>query len=107
MRENARVANGGNGILTAEATPETARRAWPQWLALGLAMNMSTNLKPNPTTQTIYKPKTKRLSCALFMLHHRISLGTAKPESAVRYLGIEVDEALEMAEPTKSDQLRW
>jgi hypothetical protein len=38
MRENARVANGGNGILTAEATPETARRAWPQWLALGLGM---------------------------------------------------------------------
>jgi hypothetical protein len=38
MRENARVAYGGNGILTAEATPETARRAWPQWLALGLAM---------------------------------------------------------------------
>jgi hypothetical protein len=32
------VAYGGNGILTAEATPETARRAWPQWLALGLAM---------------------------------------------------------------------
>jgi uncharacterized membrane protein HdeD (DUF308 family) len=38
MRENARVANGGNGILTAEATPETARRTWPQWLALGIAM---------------------------------------------------------------------
>jgi hypothetical protein len=38
MRENADVANGGTGILTAEATPETARRAWPQWLALGLAM---------------------------------------------------------------------
>ena len=38
MRENGRVANGGTGILTAEATPETARRAWPQWLALGLAM---------------------------------------------------------------------
>jgi hypothetical protein len=38
MRENARVVNGGNGILTAEATPETARQAWPQWLALGLAM---------------------------------------------------------------------
>ena len=38
MRENARVSYGGNGILTAEATPETARRAWPQWLALGLAM---------------------------------------------------------------------
>ena len=38
MRENARVAYGGNGILTAEATPETARRAWPQWLGLGLAM---------------------------------------------------------------------
>ena len=32
------MANGGTGILTAEATPETARRAWPQWLALGLAM---------------------------------------------------------------------
>jgi hypothetical protein len=29
----------------------------------------------------LYRPKTKRLSCALFMLHHRISLGTAKPES--------------------------
>jgi hypothetical protein len=38
MGENARVASGGNGILTAEATPETARRAWPQWLALGIAM---------------------------------------------------------------------
>jgi len=38
MRENARVANGGTGILTAQATPETARRTWPQWLALGLAM---------------------------------------------------------------------
>src|SRR5688572_2198190 len=38
MGENARVANGGTGILTAEATPETARRAWPQWLALGLGM---------------------------------------------------------------------
>jgi hypothetical protein len=36
--ENAHVANGGTGILTAEATPETARRTWPQWLALGLAM---------------------------------------------------------------------
>ncbi len=32
------MANGGTGILTAEATPETARRAWPQWLGLGLAM---------------------------------------------------------------------
>jgi uncharacterized membrane protein HdeD (DUF308 family) len=38
MRENAHVANGGTGILTAEATPETARRTWPQWLALGVAM---------------------------------------------------------------------
>jgi hypothetical protein len=38
MGDNARVVNGGTGILTAEATPETARRAWPQWLALGLAM---------------------------------------------------------------------
>ena len=38
MRENAHVANGGTGILTAQATPETARRTWPQWLALGLAM---------------------------------------------------------------------
>ena len=26
------------GILTADATPEVARRTWPQWLALGLAM---------------------------------------------------------------------
>ena len=32
------MANGGTGILTAEATPETARRAWPRWVALGLAM---------------------------------------------------------------------
>ena len=32
------MANGGTGILTAQATPETARRTWPQWLALGLAM---------------------------------------------------------------------
>jgi hypothetical protein len=36
------VANGGTGIPTAGArgiaTPEEARRAWPQWLALGIAM---------------------------------------------------------------------
>jgi hypothetical protein len=36
------VANGGTPILTAGttggATPEEARRAWPQWLALGVGM---------------------------------------------------------------------
>ncbi|HEV7212391.1 MAG TPA: hypothetical protein VGN47_11850 [Blastococcus sp.] len=36
------MANGGTGMLTAstlgEATPDSARRAWPQWLLLGLAM---------------------------------------------------------------------
>lgn len=36
------MANGGTGILTAgiqgSATPDEARRAWPQWLALGIAM---------------------------------------------------------------------
>jgi hypothetical protein len=36
------VANGGTGILTAStqavANPADARRAWPQWLALGVAM---------------------------------------------------------------------
>ena len=32
------MAISGSGILTAEATPETARRAWPSWLALGLGM---------------------------------------------------------------------
>jgi hypothetical protein len=36
------VANGGTGILTAGTqaieNPEVARRAWPQWLALGVAM---------------------------------------------------------------------
>ena len=36
------MANGATGILTAGtqgiATPEEARRAWPQWLALGVAM---------------------------------------------------------------------
>jgi hypothetical protein len=36
------VANGASGILTAgtqgTANPEVARRTWPQWLALGLAM---------------------------------------------------------------------
>jgi hypothetical protein len=35
------VASGGTGILTAstldEATPEAARRTWPQWLVLGVA----------------------------------------------------------------------
>jgi hypothetical protein len=36
------VANGGTSLLTAstlgEASPETARRTWPRWLLLGLAM---------------------------------------------------------------------
>jgi hypothetical protein len=30
------VANGGLGILTAQATPEAARRIWPWWLAVGI-----------------------------------------------------------------------
>jgi hypothetical protein len=42
VRDTDPVANGGTGILTAstlgEATPESARRTWPQWLLLGLAM---------------------------------------------------------------------
>lgn len=32
------MAIGATGILTAEATPAVARRTWPQWLALGVAM---------------------------------------------------------------------
>ncbi len=31
------MANAGT-VLTAQPTPEVARRAWPQWLALGVAM---------------------------------------------------------------------
>jgi hypothetical protein len=42
MRDTACVANGATGILTAGTqamtTPEDARRAWPQWLGLGVAM---------------------------------------------------------------------
>ena len=42
MRDTGPVANGATGILTAGtqglATPDEARRAWPQWLALGIAM---------------------------------------------------------------------
>ena len=42
MRDTGPVANGGTSILTAGtsggATPEEARRAWPQWLALGVGM---------------------------------------------------------------------
>jgi hypothetical protein len=33
---NGGPANGGFGILTAQATPEAARRIWPWWSALGL-----------------------------------------------------------------------
>ncbi|RBY91022.1 hypothetical protein [Blastococcus sp. TF02A-30] len=32
------MANAGTGILTAQPTPGVARRAWPRWLALGVAM---------------------------------------------------------------------
>ncbi|GAA3159501.1 hypothetical protein GCM10010531_08620 [Blastococcus jejuensis] len=32
------MATSATGILTADATPAVARRAWPQWLALGLGM---------------------------------------------------------------------
>lgn len=42
MRNTGPVANGAPGILTAGpqgmATPDEARRAWPQWLALGIGM---------------------------------------------------------------------
>ncbi|CAA9241744.1 MAG: hypothetical protein AVDCRST_MAG52-1644, partial [uncultured Blastococcus sp.] len=35
------MANGGTGILTSstgEVAPEVARRTWPRWVALGIAM---------------------------------------------------------------------
>lgn len=32
------MAHGGTGIRAAQATPGSARRTWPQWLVLGLAM---------------------------------------------------------------------
>jgi len=32
------VASAAPGILTAQAAPDVAKRAWPRWLALGLAM---------------------------------------------------------------------
>lgn len=38
VRDTDRVANGGTAILTAQATPEAARRIWPWWLALGVGM---------------------------------------------------------------------
>jgi hypothetical protein len=37
VRDTGRVAN-GTGILTAQATPEAARRIWPWWLASGVGM---------------------------------------------------------------------
>ena len=53
------MANGATGILTAGpqgiATPEEARRAWPQWLALAIGMVAATGLRrlaaePAPAT---------------------------------------------------------
>jgi len=37
-------------------------------------INIGINMKPKPTTKTIYKPKTNRLSRALFILHHYVGL---------------------------------
>ena len=41
MRDTGSVANGGTGILTSstdEVAPEVARRTWPRWVALAIAM---------------------------------------------------------------------
>jgi hypothetical protein len=41
VRDTGRVANGGTGILTTSTdsmAPEVARRTWPRWVALGVAM---------------------------------------------------------------------
>jgi hypothetical protein len=46
-------------------------------------------------TSLIYR-RTKNLRAAQLLLGH------TKPHSTVRYLGIEVDDALEMAEQTKA-----
>jgi hypothetical protein len=41
VRDTGAVANGGTGILTSSTeamAPEVARRTWPRWIALGVAM---------------------------------------------------------------------
>lgn len=47
------------------------------------------------TKATLIYRRTKNLRAV------RLLLGHTKPESTVRYLGIEVDDALEMAEQTE------
>jgi integrase len=47
------------------------------------------------TTATLIYRRTKNLRAVQLLLGH------TKLESTVRYLGIEVNDALEMAEPTK------
>src|SRR4051794_41159576 len=38
VRDTGGVASAAPGILTAQTAPDVAQRAWPRWLALGLAM---------------------------------------------------------------------
>lgn len=48
------------------------------------------------TEASLIYPRTKNLRALQLLLGH------TKPESTVRYLGIEVDDALEMAEQTEA-----
>jgi integrase len=68
--------------------------SWVHQLGLDTANNGTHTLRRTKAT-LIYR-RTKNLRAVQLLLGHR------KLESTVRYLGIEVDDALEMAEQTEA-----
>jgi integrase len=65
------------------------------WLVTGSAANYGTHTLRRTKATLIYR-RTKNLRAVQLLLGH------TKLESTVRYLGIEVDDALEMAEQTEA-----
>ena len=68
-------------------------KRWDSWIGLGSAAYGSHSMRR--TKPTLIYRRTKNLRAVQLLLGH------TKLESNVRYLGIEVDDALEIAEQTE------
>ena len=84
------------GKLVGQKTPFKLKEIWANWVRkIGLDPAAYGTHSMRSTTASLIYRRTKNLRTVQLLLGH------AKIESTVRYMGIEVDDALEMAEDTE------
>ena len=84
------------GVIASPVNPSICARAVHQWVgSIGLDPTAYGTHSMRRTKATLIYRRTKNLRAVQLLLGH------SKLESTVRYLGIEVDDALEISEQTE------